>query len=237
LRSEKKDFFVAIDFDGTVTDVDIIDAILQTFAAPEWRDVEALWEQGIIGSMKCLETQMSLIDQPLGRLLDYIDRFTLDESFKDFVLFLDKLHIPYAILSDGFQVFIERLLSNAGLKHVPVYANILTEEKGCLKTFFPFSRPDCSSANCKCAVAEKIDNGLPVILIGDGRSDFCVAEKACCAFTKNKLTGYCSANKIPHSPFHNFKEIAERLKTLEGSVIRLHKERILNAKKAASPAL
>ncbi len=225
-------FFVAIDFDGTVTDVDIIDAILQAFAAPEWRDVEALWEKGIIGSMKCLETQMSMIDQPLGRLLDYIDGFTLDETFKDFVLFLDGLHVPYAILSDGFQVFIERLLRNAGLRHVPVYANILTEENGQLKTFFPYSRSGCPSANCKCTVAEKIDDGLPIILIGDGRSDFCVAEKACYTFTKNKLTGYCAANGIPHSPFHSFMEIAERLKTMEGRVLRLQKERTRNGKNA-----
>jgi len=36
----KSSFFVFIDFDGTVTDVDVIDTILQTFAETEWQDNE-----------------------------------------------------------------------------------------------------------------------------------------------------------------------------------------------------
>lgn len=232
----KSSFFVSIDFDGTVTDVDVIDAILQTFAGPEWQDIETLWERGIIGSMKCLEMQMSLVGHSLDRLLNYINDFTIDETFKDFIFFLDELHIPYAILSDGFQIFIERLLSNAGLKQIPVYANILTEENRRLKTFFPYSRSNCPSANCKCMVTEKLSNRLPVILIGDGRSDFCVAERASYSFTKNKLTGYCVTNKIPHSPFDNFMEIAECLMKPGGPVLRSQKKRIINVKKAAVPA-
>jgi 2-hydroxy-3-keto-5-methylthiopentenyl-1-phosphate phosphatase len=199
--------FVAIDFDGTVTDVDIIDAVLQDFARPEWRDVEALWEQGIIGSRECLERQMAMVEQPLGRLLQYVDGFSIDETFGDFLRFLSCQGIPYAIVSDGFQVFIERLLANAGLTQVPVLANVLSEERGGLKTLFPYADPDCSSANCKCMATAEPGRECSLLLVGDGRSDFCLAHKAAHVFSKKKLTEYCRANEIPHTAFRNFTDI------------------------------
>ncbi len=209
----KGPYFVAIDFDGTVTDVDIIDAVLQSFARPEWQEVERLWEQGIIGSRECLERQMSMIDQPLGKLLDYIDGFSIDSTFKDFAGYLNARGIPYAIVSDGFQVFIERLLANAGLGQVPVYANILREEGGTMKTVFPYSQPDCNSANCKCMAVSDLGRERSLILVGDGRSDFCLAHKSHHVFTKKKLTVYCRENNIPHTPFDNFGEITASLQT------------------------
>jgi 2-hydroxy-3-keto-5-methylthiopentenyl-1-phosphate phosphatase len=217
-----KPYFVVIDFDGTVTDVDLIDAVLQDFARPEWLEVEKCWEQGSIGSRQCLETQMSMVDRSLDELLDYIDTFAIDETFRDFIAFLDEHSIPYAIMSDGFQVFIERLLDNAGLKHVPVYANLLTEERGKLRTHFPYSRSDCDSANCKCAAVEDLSKGRPLVVIGDGRSDFCVAHKAFHAFTKNKLTDHCHRNDISHTPFCGFGEITEFLRTMSVPEVNVH---------------
>ncbi len=217
----KGPYFVAIDFDGTVTDVDIIDAVLQSFARPEWQEAETLWEQGIIGSKECLELQMSMVDQPLRKVLDYIDGFSIDNTFKDFIGYLDARGIPYAIISDGFQVFIERLLANAGLGEVPVCANLLREEGGVMRTVFPYSQPDCNSANCKCAAVSELSKGRSLIVIGDGRSDFCLANQARHAFTKKKLSDYCRENNIPHTPFDSFSEIAAFLETKKRLVMPL----------------
>jgi len=201
--------FVAIDFDGTVADVDIIDAILQKFARPEWSEVERLWEQGIIGSRECLERQMAMVDVTLGSLLNYIDRFPVDETFGDFIGLLDDRQIPYAIVSDGFGVFIERLLENAGLKGLPIIANRLVEERGRLRTSFPYAYQDCNAANCKCTAVQEMGKGRSLILIGDGQSDFCLAHKAGLVFSKKKLTTYCQERNIPHSPFDNLAEITK----------------------------
>ncbi len=198
---------IAIDFDGTVTDADLIDAVLQKFARPEWREVEAMWEQDIIGSRECLERQMSMVDQPLRRLLDYIDGFSIDETFGGFVRFLRRQDVPFAIISDGFQVFIERLLANAGLRNVSVLANLLFEQEGKLTTLFPYEDPACKSANCKCMTVSELSKGRSLVLIGDGRSDFCLARRATHVFSKKSLTGYCSVNKIPHTPFRSFAEV------------------------------
>ncbi len=203
----KTSYFVAIDFDGTVTDCDIIDAVLQEFAGPEWRDVEALWEKNIIGSRECLQRQMAMIDQPLDVLLYYVDRFSIDSTFGAFLRSLERRHIPFAIVSDGFEVFIERLLANAGIRKIPVYANILREGPGGLETVFPFSHVDCNSANCKCNAVKESGRERSLIVVGDGRSDYCLARRAVHVFSKKKLTTYCEAHAIPHTPFQSFAKI------------------------------
>ncbi|HXY54575.1 MAG TPA: MtnX-like HAD-IB family phosphatase [Nitrospirota bacterium] len=205
----KAPYFVAIDFDGTVTDVDIIDAILQEFARPEWKEVEILWEQGLIGSRECLERQMAMVDRTLGQLLDYTDRFSIDETFENFVGILEDRQIPFAIVSDGFRVFIERVLENAGLMGVPIIANGLWEDQGRLITAFPYADRDCNAANCKCTAVQDLSKDRSLILIGDGQSDFCLAHKAGLVFTKKKLTAYCQRCKIPHYPFDNFADVAK----------------------------
>jgi 2-hydroxy-3-keto-5-methylthiopentenyl-1-phosphate phosphatase len=206
------EFFVAIDFDGTVTDVDLLDAILKSFADPRWRDAEALWERGLMGSRKCLEIQMSLVREPLDGILNFLDDFTVGEDFVRFVSFLRRRHIPFAVISDGFEEFIRRILSNAGMAKMPVYANSLKRDNGTYRSLFPYAYPDCPSATCKCRVADDLSKGLPVLLIGDGRSDFCLARKSSFAFTKNSLTEYCRSNAISHVPFSDFREIEEQLK-------------------------
>jgi len=218
----KAQYFVAIDFDGTVTDVDIIDAVLQKFARPEWIEVEMLWEQGIIGSRECLERQMSMVDRTLDQLLDYIDGFTIDEKFGDFIGLLEGRQIPFAIVSDGFQVFIERLLENAGLRRMPIIANGLREEEGRLTTAFPYAGQYCNAANCKCMAVQDLSKDRSLILIGDGQSDFCLAHKAGFVFTKKRLTSYCQRYKIPHSPFDNFAEVTKFFKTNRDEAVRLH---------------
>jgi 2,3-diketo-5-methylthio-1-phosphopentane phosphatase len=218
----KAQYFVAIDFDGTVTDVDIIDAILQKFARPEWKEAETLWEQGIIGSRECLERQMAMVDKTLDQLLDYIDQFSIDETFGDFIGLLEDRQIPFAIVSDGFHVFIEKLLENAGLRRLPVIANRLWEEQGRLNTAFPYAYQACNAANCKCMAVQDLSKDRSLILIGDGQSDFCLAHKADLVFSKKKLTAFCQRYKIPHSPFNNFTEVTIFFCTRRVQTVSLH---------------
>lgn len=204
-------FFVAIDFDGTVTDKDITDAVIQRFAKPGWEEAEARWEKGLIGSRECLAEQMALIHEPLENILEYVDSFGIDPSFPDFLNFLKRRRIPYAVVSDGFRMFSERILVNAGID-VPVYANGLNRQDGRLKTFYPHAKTDCPSGTCKCKVTGDAGNGSPIILVGDGRSDFCLAKEATLVFSKGKLTNYCKENGIAHRPFKNFYDVQNCLK-------------------------
>ncbi|MBI3755278.1 MAG: MtnX-like HAD-IB family phosphatase [Deltaproteobacteria bacterium] len=200
-------FFVAIDFDGTITGRDITDAVIQKFALPGWEEAETRWEKGLIGSRECLAEQMALIHEPLEHVLEYVDSFGIDPAFPDFLSFLRRRRVPHAVVSDGFSIFSERILSNAGITDVPVYANGLNRQDGRLKTFYPHAKTDCPSGTCKCTVAGDAGGGSPIILVGDGRSDFCLAKEAALVLSKGKLTNYCKENGITHRPFENFYDV------------------------------
>ena len=203
----KPHFFVAIDFDGTIVAQDVTDSVIQRFSRPGWEIAERLWAEGKIGSRECLSTQISLLSASIDEILNYIDVLQIDPSFPAFVNFLRTASIPFAIISDGFQEFIKRVLANSNIDEFPlIIANRLQENQTGLEAIFPYAEEPCSAGTCKCAAASKIGGGLPVVLIGDGRSDFCLARNAACVLSKGKLSAFCAENFIPGQPFKNFSD-------------------------------
>lgn len=221
------DIYVSIDFDGTITDSDITDAIIQRFARPGWEEAEKQWEQGNIGSRECLKAQFALVDAPLSSMLEYADTFSVDAGFKDYVRFLKINGIRFSIISDGFRVFIERILKNAGLSNIPVYANRLREEGGALKVDFPYASKNCLSGVCKAELAATLSSGAPIIHIGDGRSDFCISETANFVYSKGKLTDFCKSNGLPHVEFTRFNDIRSSMAAFVSSEASVNNEPII----------
>ena len=81
------------------------------------------------------------------------------------------------------------------------------------------------SGVCKCAVSRAVDagRGLTTVLIGDGRSDQCIAREARYVFAKGSLLRFCQEENISHMPFDSFADI---LAVIRGWNIRPH-ERLL----------
>jgi len=203
----KPHFFVAIDFDGTIVAQDVTDSVIQRFSRSGWEIAERLWTEGKIGSRECLSIQTSLLSASIEEILYYIDGMRVDPAFPAFVNFLRTASIPFAIISDGFQEFIKRVLANSGINEFPIIiANRLQENQTGLEAIFPYAEERCSAGTCKCAAASKIGGVLPVVLIGDGRSDFCLARNSDYVLSKGKLSAFCAENAIPGQPFKDFAD-------------------------------
>jgi len=208
----KENCFVSIDFDGTIVEHDITDAVIQEFARPGWEIAERLWEEGGIGSRECLTMQMALVDCSLHPIYSFIDQFSIDPFFPAFLSDLQAAGIAHAVISDGFRVFVERLLKNAGINVLPpIIANDLVESDFGLKAVFPHAGRHCASGVCKCTAAYRLCGERQVILIGDGRSDFCLAEKADYIFSKGRLSAFCNERGLPHVEFQRFNDISALL--------------------------
>lgn len=57
-----------------------------------------------------------------------------------------------------------------------------------------------------------------MLVIGDGKSDMCVASTADFVFAKGSLAEYCIANRIPHARFDCFAQLPALLAQLPQSV-------------------
>jgi 2,3-diketo-5-methylthio-1-phosphopentane phosphatase len=201
-----------VDFDGTIVPCDVTDFLLERFADPAWHEVEADWEAGRIGSRECTARQVALLEASPNQVQDAISQLHIDPGFPAFVRQCEQNGIGVTIVSDGFDFVIERVLRNAGLA-VPFFANHL-EGIGVnrWRVTFPSARSDCRmlAGNCKCAFTEPYSSSVKVV-IGDGRSDFCISAQADLVFAKGTLLDLCRTSRTPHYAFADFFDVTEKL--------------------------
>jgi 2,3-diketo-5-methylthio-1-phosphopentane phosphatase len=202
---------VFVDFDGTIAPVDTTDLLLERFAAPAWRQIEEDWKAGRIGSRECLVRQIDLVRASETEMDAFVAGIAIDPGFPDFVRLCELQGHSVAVVSDGLDRTIAAVLSRHGLE-LPFYANRMESTGGNRwRLGFPYARSDCRSlsGNCKCRFTEGQPRRLRVV-IGDGRSDFCVAGRADLVLAKSALLDHCRAMEMPHFAFSDFSE-ASRL--------------------------
>ncbi|WP_192847122.1 MtnX-like HAD-IB family phosphatase [Aureimonas sp. AU4] len=214
-------FDILCDFDGTITTRDVTDFLLERFAAPGWRDWEARWEGGEIGSRECMARQIELLRCSLAELETSLADVGIDPGFPTFLGLARSLGARLAVVSDGIDYAIRSILSNVGAGDVPVLANRLVREgERRFRLEHPHARTDCASVagTCKCAAAARQRTGTPVIMIGDGRSDFCASSAVDLVFAKGALADHCEREKRPYLRFETFADLAAML---PGALIHL----------------
>ena len=215
-----------LDFDGTIAQSDVVDLILERFGMRQWTEIERLWLQGKIGSRECLSRQMDLVSATQEELKALVDEVGVDPHFADFLAAAKNLEVPVVIVSDGFDVVINRILKRA-LAHapellmdLPVYSNGLRRTATGYKALFP-EGPLCehACANCKVRVMRSVaGKDERVIFVGDGMSDRFAARTADVTFAKNRLLKFCREKEIPHLPYASFRDVEAWLaKEKEGS--------------------
>ncbi|HXJ95103.1 MAG TPA: MtnX-like HAD-IB family phosphatase [Terriglobia bacterium] len=213
------------DFDGTIAQVDVTDAMLNEFAEPEWQNVEEEWLAGRIGSRECLRRQMALVRASANDLNALIDSVPLDPGFAAFLRWTREQRLPFYVVSDGFDYVIRRILRRCGaegelLNGSHLFASSMRVEGTRVKVDFPHGPAPCAHgcATCKPEVIRRLDAGhSPVIFIGDGLSDRFAVETADVVFAKDKLLAYCRDRSIGATPFSTFADIKSDLQLRVGT--------------------
>lgn len=207
---------ILCDFDGTIAVEDVIDSLLDRFGRPGWEVLERDWRAGTIGSAVCMAGQVALLDMSHDELSQHLDSLHIDHGFASFVHDTVALGVPMEIVSDGLDHAIKAILANHGIAPLPTVANHLLQSapRGWNLTS-PFSVGGCRAGTCKCARVEAArSRGGKTLLIGDGASDFCAADRVDFVFAKNRLIEHCRAAGIPYAPISCFSEARELLPEL-----------------------
>jgi 2-hydroxy-3-keto-5-methylthiopentenyl-1-phosphate phosphatase len=209
----KKNVELAIftDFDGTITTKDIGDEIFKEFG--EFEPHHSNLKSGILKIDEYWKKVCSAF-MP-GTTAETIREYALscetDPWFKKFADYCSGSGIPLTVVSDGFDLYIEPVMSKLGLSHLPLYCNNLHfSSNGLAIPYFPGASESCHClcASCKrnAILAHTKENSI-IIFIGDGYSDYCAAEHADIIFAKKDLAAFCTQNKLPHYPFSNFFDV------------------------------
>ena len=200
-------YHVFVDFDGTISPLDTTDLLLERFADPRWRDIEEDWKAGRIGSRECMSRQIDLVRASPEQLDAFIADIDIDPGFPGFVRRCRVLGHSVTVMSDGLDRSVASALRRAGLD-LPFHANRLEWIGGDRwRLTFPYARSGCRSlaGNCKCQLAES-ERHAARIVVGDGRSDFCIAGWADLVLAKGSLLAHCGQNGLPYIAFSEFAD-------------------------------
>lgn len=198
---------VLLDFDGTVTETDTVDRLLERHADPAWLAIEREWESGAIGSRECLARQVACLRATPAELDSTVDSIPIDRGFAALVARCAALGLELVVASDGFDRAVHRVLARLGVA-LPVRANRLRAVAADRWRLIPRTTGACrtAAAHCKCALVDG-----RTLLVGDGRSDFCVAGRAALVLAKGRLALHCAERRLPHVAIADLAEAADAI--------------------------
>ncbi|MCK5126414.1 MAG: MtnX-like HAD-IB family phosphatase [candidate division Zixibacteria bacterium] len=202
------------DFDGTISTQDVGNRLFHHFSQGKSEETVGKWQRNEIDSRQCLIGEAaSMRPFTADELFEFIDSFEIDTSFHEFLSLIRRNDIPLYLLSDGLDLYINRILANNNINGIPVFANKAIVTPDGFKFEFPYFEHSCGScANCKgYHIKTLCPEGHTSIYIGDGKSDLCALPEADIIFAKDYLANYCHEKKIEFLPFDNFSGITKLL--------------------------
>jgi 2,3-diketo-5-methylthio-1-phosphopentane phosphatase len=198
---------VFLDFDGTISTVDVGRHLLARAAPPEWWDLHVRYERGEIGSRECISGQWSLVVGDEAELRATAGEVPLDPGFETLVRELRDRGAEVAVLSDGFGFYVHDACAPLGLE---VYTN--AADFGPARGLgFPNEDPSCACAACgvckQAPIREARARGQTTVLVGDGASDRHAALVSDVVFAKDELAGWCDASGVVCTRFEMLDDV------------------------------
>lgn len=216
--SQRK-FKLFVDFDGTITKVDVGESIFLKFGDMDKvsgiiKRIDSGELPGFLGWKELFDTLSVIDENELNRLIDSI---LIDQSFNNLIDFSKKYDIDLFILSDGFDYYINKILNRENMNGLKYYSNNLSfSEEGLLVPYFPFRDEECKDcANCKRNhIIENSGDDEFTIYVGNGSSDVCPAQYCDFIFAKDTLLKYCEKERVSFSPYKTFDDVIVKLEAI-----------------------
>ncbi|HVD11641.1 MAG TPA: haloacid dehalogenase-like hydrolase [Gaiellaceae bacterium] len=197
---------LVLDWDGTVTERDTLDLVLQEFGDAEiYERVEDELERGTMTLNEVIAAEFATVTAPLDEVVPYVlEHARVRPGFAE----LARAHRPL-VVSSGFHELIEPVLEREGVKNaVELRANrVEARPDGWLVDFRVSEECEVCGEPCK-------RGDLPageVVYAGDGHSDYCVSLAASRVFATGSLAGWLERRGVAFTPLTDFRGLASEL--------------------------
>ena len=213
LRPGQPPLALLIDYDGTISQVDVSDKILYSLLGETYAQDDAAYTGGLVGSRTLFSSQVKLLPRDPGSVIAIAEAQPHDPTFAPFVRRALELEVPVEVVSDGFGFFIEPALRRLGVPDIPIVTNRTTFGNGRPTMDFPNGHPNCFvCGTCKRQrVLTHQAAGRMVAFVGDGESDRYGAAYSDLIFAKDELVDLCRREGWAYAPWQDFAGLQEWL--------------------------
>jgi 2-hydroxy-3-keto-5-methylthiopentenyl-1-phosphate phosphatase len=201
---------LVLDFDGTITEIDLLDEISQRFGDPEiFRQLDESLDTGSLTLREVITREFAPVRAPLGDVVAWVlGHARVRRGFRELVELARRRGWAVLVLSSGFHELIEPVLAREGVE-VDVVANRIDPDPGGWRVLW---RDETVCAVCGEACKRR---ALPaagsIVYVGDGFSDRCAALAADRVFATRGLARYLEEQGVPYEPFEDFDDVAAAL--------------------------
>jgi 2-hydroxy-3-keto-5-methylthiopentenyl-1-phosphate phosphatase len=187
---------IAVDFDGTVTEMDLLDTIARDFGDPKvYAEVDRGLDEGNLPLRDVITREFEPVTTPLDEVVQWeLDHVRVRDGFRDFVDFARGQGWRVVIVSSGFHELIVDP-SSEGWRVEWRY------DENC----------ESCGESCKRSIVQELAGDDELVYIGDGYSDRCAAEASSLVFATRGLADYLDERGVPYEPFDDFHDVVRGL--------------------------
>jgi len=200
---------LVIDFDGTITEDDLLDTIARDFGdLAVYQEVEDGLDAGTMPLREVITREFAPVTAPLEKVVAWVlQHACVRAGFRELVEEAQAAGWEVHVVSSGFHELIEPVLEREGVE-VLLHANRIDPSPSGWRVEWRY--PDvCDQCGESCKRA-LLPDGY-VVYIGDGYSDRCAALASDRVFATRGLAHYLSEHGIPFESFSDFHGVSSAL--------------------------
>lgn len=205
---------LVLDFDGTITEADLLDVVASTFGDPEvYREVEEGLVAGRLPLREVITREFRPVTKPVNEVVAWaIENVRVRPGLRELVALAQARGWQVLVISSGFHELIEPILAHEGVE-VELHANRLDARPDGWIVRWNYE-DDCEACgeSCKRSNVARLARGEEIVYVGDGYSDRCAAEAAGRVFAIKGLAHYLDEHGIPYTPFNDFHDVVAALR-------------------------
>lgn len=201
---------IVVDFDGTITEQDVLDAIARTFGDEDvYREVDEALDRNGITLHEVLRREFAPVTAPVEEVVGWVlDHSTVRPGFRELVELARERGWRLVVVSSGFRQFIEPVLEREGVGEVELVSNeVEPDPSGWRIRFFDESECETCGEACKRPTVRAFASDGELVYVGDGYSDRCAAEYADRVFARRGLEAYLQERGRAFTHFDDFHDV------------------------------
>jgi 2-hydroxy-3-keto-5-methylthiopentenyl-1-phosphate phosphatase len=204
---------LVVDFDGTVTEQDLLDTIASRFGDPVvYQEVEEGLDEGRMPLREVITREFEPVRRSLGEVVDWeLENVRIRPGFRELVDLARERGWRFVIVSSGFHELIEPILEREGVE-VELHANRVDPDPSGWRVEWQYDEHcDSCGESCKRSIVREFGGDGEIVYVGDGYSDRCAAEASDRVFATKGLARYLDERGVPYERFEDFHDVARGL--------------------------